>query len=344
MLTGDLSDFSLREVLEFLSAAGKSGLLTIRCAGIDGGVFLCDGGVCLALVDVTRVPLGPRMIALGLVDRETLREAGGTAGGTTFALVCGVMRAAVDAGEANMLAVDHTRDAVGWLNQLDNATFVFDSTVTADAWPFAPLPVEQLLVAAEGSAARWAELRETIDDLSLVPSSMVDPSSTIEVSLTAPQWRVIALTDGRRSVNEIIELSGLGQLETCRELAGLIDGGLVELVRPGGHSLVDTLLHDVRAVDAFAFGRGAPTLAEPFPASAPPSAGADPGRIATIADTGAALVSPEPPHASAHPVHQRGAALDAHSAVTPEHLTPAAVPPEVNVGLLNRLIDGARRR
>lgn len=342
MLTGDLSDFSLRNVLEFLSVARKSGLLTIRCASVDGGVFLRDGDVCLGLVDVTRVPLGPRLIARGLVDRAALREAGGGADGTTFGLACGLMRAASDADEASSMAVDHTCETIGWFDTRSNAQFVFDCTVAVDAWPFAPSPASGLLTGVERSAAVWRELRNVIDDLSLVPSCPVDPSSTAGVSLTAAQWRVVALADGRRSINEVIELIGLGQLETCRELAGLIDEGLIELVGAGGHTAIDTLLHDVRAVDALAFGREALAHDEPSPEASFP-AGADAEGIVAIADTGSAPL-PVPSQGDAHPVHNPRAAGDADSGAASAQTTSADVPSEVNVGLYNRLIDGARRR
>jgi len=340
MLTGDLTDFPLRNVLEFLASARKSGLLTIRWAGIDGGVFLRDGGVCLALVDVTRVPLASRMIALGLVGRGDLHGAAGGADGTTFGLACGLMRVATDATAARGMAVDHTRESLGWLDKGDNASFVFDCGVGVETWPFDPLPADEALAEAEHSAEQWADLRPAIDDLSLIPNCLMDPLSTTDVSLTAAQWRVVALVDGQRAINEIIELAGLGQLETCREVVGLVDDGLVELVRPGGHSAVDTLVHDVRAVDVFAFAHGALAYGEAPPAEQSHLA-AGAGRTAVAATT----TGPTSSDASApgeHPATERTA--DAGSTQAPDDQAAAEAMSDVNVGLLNRLIDGARRR
>jgi hypothetical protein len=339
MLTGDLTDFSLRNVLEFLASARKSGLLTIRWAGIDGGVFVRDGGVCLGLVDVTRVPLASRMIALGLVDRADLHGAAVGADGTTFGLACGLMRVATDAAAARGMAVDHTRESLGWLDKGDNATFVFDCGVAVETWPFEPLPAGEVLAEAEHSAEQWAELRPAIDDLSLVPNCLMDPMSTTDVSLTAAQWRVVALVDGQRAINEIIELAGLGQLETCREVVGLVDDGLVELIRPGGHSAIDTLVHDVRAVDAFAFARGALAYGEPPSAEQPLGAGT--GRTAIAATTGGPM-SPDVSPPGEHPATEGTA--DADGAQTPDDQAGAEAMSDINVGLLNRLIDGARRR
>ncbi|HSK97266.1 MAG TPA: DUF4388 domain-containing protein, partial [Euzebyales bacterium] len=162
MLSGDLTDFSLRDVLRLLATTGKSGLLTLHGAGSDGGVFVRDGGICLALVDVTRVPLGPRMIMTGSVDRETVAAAGRAADGTAFGLACALVRGVADAAAAATLVADHTREAIGWLSQYFAATFEFDPTIAVDAWPLAPLATEQVITDVERVAPHWAELRGVV--------------------------------------------------------------------------------------------------------------------------------------------------------------------------------------
>lgn len=357
MLTGDLSDFSLRNVIDFLAAARKSGLLTLRSSTGDGGVFLRDGRICLALVDVTRVPLGPRMVALGLLDREGLRDAGTAVDGTTFGLACGLMRGASDREAANALAGEHTREAVAWLDQYEHASFVFDCTVAVDAWPFDALPATQILADVEHSAAQWSQLRALIGDLALVPSCVVDPASWAQVDLTGAQWRIIALTDGHRSINDLIELSGLSQLETCRELATLVEHRLVELVRHGGHSGIDLLVSDARAVDAHAFGRAAHALDDasrfnvPEPVSQGPVRHVAPAGMPS-APAGSPTVSPAHTDPAAKVRAERSSARSAaaqhqvaHDAVEPatrERTRSGDAPSDTNAGLLNRLIDGVR--
>lgn len=251
MLSGDLTDFSLGHVLRLLSTTGKSGLLTLHGAASDAGVFVRDGGICLALVDVTRVPLGPRMIMSGIADRETVGAAARAADGTVFGLACALVRGVPDADAASALAADHTRETIGWLSQYAAAVFEFDPTIAVEAWPFEPLGTEELLADIERSAHQWTELRGVVDDLSLAPSCVPDLSDGAALSLTARQWRIVALVDGRRTIKELVEAVGLGQLDTGRELAGLVGEGLVELIGPGDHSAVDVLLQDVRTVDAF---------------------------------------------------------------------------------------------
>ena len=380
MLTGDLADFSLRSLLEFLSAERKSGLLTVRCAGVDGGVFLRDGGVCLALVDVTRVPLGPRLVALDLLDRRALRAAGSAGDGTTFGLACGLLRAATDADRANAVAVDQTCDALGWLDRQEHASFLFDHTVAVDDWPYAPLPAGDVLVAINGDADLWTGLRGVIDDLSAVPSPRLDVSSPAGVHLSPAQWRVVALSGGR-SLHEIIEVSGLGVLETCCEVAGLIDAGALELVAPGRRTAIDVLTADARAVDALAFTGAfarataiaphalAPvdaagsadaalldgvdvTAGLPAPHATADPAAPDPARpdgahdVATAADAASAAVLgwPQSPRDLRHAVHKPARGAGDEPAQRPEGGTRAPRARQgasaANADLLRRLTDG----
>jgi hypothetical protein len=159
-----------------------------------------------------------------------------------------------------------------------------------------------------------------------------------EIRLTTVQWRVVALADGRRSINDILELIGLTQLEVCRQLAGLSAAGLIELVRAGGHSAVETLLHDVRAVDALAFGRSMPADGEPsLPARSLSLPDTDFRAGVAIADAGPETASTAVLRAGTHPVHKWNAAPDGAEG------TPPAMPSDVNVDLFNRLLDGGRR-
>ena len=243
MLSGDVQDFALRDVLQLLSTTNKSGLLTLYQAGSSGGVFVRDGGVCLALVDVTRVSLGRRIVAAGLAEAKVVRTTLRAVDSSPFDSVCALMRVVSDAGRARALVAEHTRDAIGWLSQYAEARFTFDPTVRVEAWPFEPLATEDVLAGVERNAAQWAELHAVVGDLSLVPHCAPSPKDSADVTVTTPQWRVVALIDGRRSIRDLTELVGLGQLELCRELGGLVDRGLVELVAPDGrHSAVTPLL------------------------------------------------------------------------------------------------------
>ena len=341
MLSGDLTDFSLPDVLRLLSTARKSGVLTLHEPHHDAGVFVRNGAICLALIDVTRVPFGPRMIMKNIADRKTIAATSRTGSRTVFDLACALMRGVPDAEAASGLATDHTLETVGWLSQFSAAMFDFDPTVAVDAWPFEPLATERVVADIERGAPQWAELEGVVDDLSLMPSCVPEPPDAATLELTGRQWRIVALVDGQRTIKDLVEAVGLGVLETGRELAGLVSEGLVELVGPGGRSAVDVLLQDVQTFDGFA--TSPEWLAyDHVPAQRVP--GEPAGGVHSVA--GDAVVVTEDPATQPVQPHQepvvpsgeRDDPVDAGEAAP----TPADVASDANLGLLNRLIGPGR--
>jgi hypothetical protein len=321
-LSGELTDFSLQDVLRFLSATDASGVLLLQGAGTDAGMYLRDGRVCLALADVTRVPLGPRLIATGLADKAAVDAARGIGGGTTFGLACALMRTVGDAAAAATLIADHTAEAVGWLSLGSVTAFELDSTVAVKNWPLEPLATDEVLAAAERCAGQWTELRGVISDLSLVPSCVPERVEPAEIGLTARQWRIAAFVDGHRSVKDVLELTGLGQLDAACELKGLVEAGLLEMVAPGGRSIVETIAHDVWAAGPFAVGQ--PWFAHGDGVEAVPEP--------PVIERGPLLAS-RGPDAPSH--------ADDETAQPPDAVQPDAAS-DANLRLLNRLIDGNR--
>lgn len=105
---------------------------------------------------------------------------------------------------------------------------------------------------------------------------------------------------------------GLDQLELCREVGGLVDNGLVELVAPGGRRAVDILLPEVEPGDVVS-----DVLQEPA-TEVPPAEQSAAEAPVTLED------------------QQPGAATE------PDPLTQPSELADANVGLLNRLIGKDR--
>lgn len=231
MLTGDLSDFSLREVVQFLGAASKSGLLRLRHGESDSGILIRDGAVCVALADADAAAgLAARTVRAGLVDVDLLRKvAEDHRGAGGFAIAGALGRAIDDQAAALAVYAEHTRETVGWLGGHADAAFVFERSPQVHDWPFDALEQEALFADVDRRSAEWTALRKTFGDLSGVVGLVPEPATSAQFDVTRDHWHVIALIDGSRTVRHIVELSGEGHLETCRQLSVLIDAGLVEL-------------------------------------------------------------------------------------------------------------------
>lgn len=75
----------------------------------------------------------------------------------------------------------------------------------------------------------WASIQEQVPTLTMVPRLVPNPSTgTTEINLEAEEWRVLTMVNGKNSVAQIAQRSGLGEFRTCEIIAKLLASGLIE--------------------------------------------------------------------------------------------------------------------
>lgn len=249
MLTGDLKDYSLREILQFLATTSSSGVLELHNVESHAGIAFRDGGICLALLDMDGVQgLAARMVRAGGVDVPRLQALGAEHSGDAVDLAAALAtETAAHAGAAEVFR-EHTYETLGWLTRRDEASFLFEGSEQLEDWPFDVANLDAVLEIVDDRADAWQELADTVSDLTRICSPVPEVTEVDEISLTAEQWRVLSLVDGRRPLKDLIELSGIGHLETCRHLHQLVAAGIVELVAADGASSLDQMVTGLDAL------------------------------------------------------------------------------------------------
>ena len=350
MLQGTLNDFTLADVFSLLALTKKTGALRVTSDGTDGRVFVREGLICLALSDAKRVPLGARLVGAGLVDedqvRATIQQHTGDSVAVTEALLAS---GHVEDRVLSVFLREQIVDAIFELMRLDSGSFNFD----ADA-PALNRGVGLSVVDVVGEVTRrleeWQVLGQRIPSplavLAMVPSAA---SGREGVTLAAEQWELLALIDGRRTVTDVVELTGRGEFATCRVLGDLVQGGLIQAVDPaqGEQSDLAKLIaarEALRALENVEKGGISPRLSSAAPLAAgasrirwvesppeaPAAAAARPAvmasRTRTAADAPVGESKPaEPKAAETTPAESKPA--DAPAAAVVEPAKPAVVAP-----------------
>lgn len=371
-LEGTLDAFSLPDIFQLLSYTKKTGALHLRRTADSGEpahgvVHLRDGAVTGARADVRRQALGRRIVGAGVVDEQTLAEA---VARVQTDPSCGLARALADSGSlsedfSRALATEQATDAVFDLLRWPDGEFAF---VVDEADPDdlgATLPVEDVVAEGQRRLQTWAEAQMPAPDavVALAPSPAADPV------LSRDEWSLLSLVDGRRTVAELVILSGRGDYVAVSAIAGLVDRGLLALGGSAGdlarrHELLSVLEGDAALPPAPAAPSPPPT-SPPAPRSSAPAARAD--RAPVIPERPEPFTSPRRPEhaeepapayarasaASPRPAAAVGAAAAAASVGEVHGATamqPAPQPagdyierdPSVNKSLLLRLIAGVR--
>jgi hypothetical protein len=257
VLEGDLSDFSLPEVLQLLAFTSKSGRLTLRDGTRRGRIDVRDGRVLDVSADTSRLPVARRLLGVGLLDAERLRVllAERDELPTDHDLVESLL--AEDgadppdtADELRAVLRDQHIDAAAELLRWHEGDFRFDASV---------------LVPDEGSTADVAGLIEEVQERAAAAEQLearlgdADQRVAIrrpddDVTVPAEGWGLLALVDGRRTVDDVVRLSGVGDYAARRTLVQLLDLGVVTVDADAGEVTDDelvaahALLSDVEAV------------------------------------------------------------------------------------------------
>lgn len=361
-LEGTLDAFSLSDIFSLLSGTRKTGTLHLRREGAHGAVHLRGGEVTGARSDVARQALGRRLVGAGLVDDETLANAveqlvdhPGDGLGRVLA-----ERAGLDAGTVRAIAAEQLTDAVFDLLRWPDGAFAFvvDETDPDDLG--ASMTVDAVLEEGRRRLAAWGALTASVPAPDAVVSFVPAPGAP--PALTLDEWQLLAYVDGRRTVADLVVLSGRGDFAIVGALAALVERGLLQIRTASGGDGGSAMLRRQQLLAAL---EGMPIPEDPA-APAPAPAVAPSGAPATgptlvpaqSGDRGAVLPArPEPFTADRRPEHPDSApvttvtaaggsgtvgAVQGSLALAPDAVTVAERDPSIDKSVLLRLIAGVR--
>ncbi|MPZ87282.1 MAG: DUF4388 domain-containing protein [Nitriliruptorales bacterium] len=255
MLSGTLDAFGLPDVFQLLAITKKSGTLRISTQGSDGRVEFRQGEIAYAVSDTRRMPLAARLLGGGLVNDAQLRQLvaaqrGGAAALSTALLDDGVL----DEETFDIFVREQIQDAVFELMRLEEGSFAFDGQeddeVPEEGAVRLTVSTESLITEGLRRLKEWPDIQDhVVTSDAVVTIAPQPPSDSVQVSMDAEQWRLLTFVDGRRTVRDLVDLTGQGEWTTCQVIAGLVVAGLVEVVDPaaGGRTGVSELVarHDL---------------------------------------------------------------------------------------------------
>ncbi len=106
----------------------------------------------------------------------------------------------------------------------------------------------------------WAEAEKQGPPLTMVPRLVPNPSSgTTEINLEAEEWRVLTMVNGRNTIDQIAQRSGLGEYRTREIIAELLANGLIE---DRDSYSVETIIPELERIATNNLGANATVLLE----------------------------------------------------------------------------------
>jgi hypothetical protein len=242
-LEGSLDTFGLSDIFTLLSMTGKSGALHLARDGVEAVVHFRDGAISSAVSDRSRHALARRLVGTGVVDAATLTRAteslDAASDGTPPRGLVGALSelAKVAPDVLRKAAEEQILDAVFDLLRWPDGTFGFDVDEPDPDDVDVRRPVDEVLTGARQRLDSWAGRKTSVPTRDTVLS--VAAAIGEDATISPPEWAVLALVDGVRSVAELCELAGRGDYVTVTTLADLVDRGLLHADAAGVRAVVE---------------------------------------------------------------------------------------------------------
>lgn len=255
-ISGNLRDFKLADVLMWANQGGTNGVLRIvRSDGQEGSVHIRDGEVFFATSDLSRQPLGARLVQARHLTRSQLDEAlhrQGELGPDAPRLG----RILVDEGflsprTLEIFVHDQIQDTVFDLMRWEEGHFEMEPKRGAASEDIGyAVPIESLVEEGLRRLDEWAHvIRRAPASSARFRLSRAAAETGSYVGLKPPEWRLVTLMDGSRDVRALARELCVNELELLKTLDRMRAMGLIETV---DGQAPPTAAEDFAAADAIA--------------------------------------------------------------------------------------------
>lgn len=227
-IKGALTDVSLADISQLLGMGGKTGCLTLTNNGNSGRVYFEGGSVIYASVVNRPDRIGELLVAREVINADQLAAAMAQKALGTGQRLGEVL---VELGSLTLEKLQEyislqIEEAVYLIFQWSEGTFEFEPDVMPEEGFFrVSVSIDALLMEGARRVDEWSVVEKKITSMDLIFSLERNPLEDESLDLTDDQKGIIPLLDGKRSVTNLVEDSGLAEFDTGKALYGLIQAG-----------------------------------------------------------------------------------------------------------------------
>ncbi len=257
-LTGTLRDFGIAEILQLIGQQAKSGVLHLKSRDDVIHIAMAEGNLVSAesLSRKARDRLGSMLVRAEIITKEDLDRALEVQKRTLRRLGDVLVELELvtkeDLSETTAL---QTTETVYRLFHWKSGTYEFEpGDVDWDRETVTPLRAESVLMEGFRQVDEWPLIRKRIPSTAMTFERLralehgrkarrtkgdgePSPGRTGEMgSVGANEARVYALVSPGRMVEKIVDLSRLGEFETCKALSNLVTLGYLKPIPPANRA------------------------------------------------------------------------------------------------------------
>src|SRR2546425_630839 len=240
-IEGPLRELGIHDVFQLLDLSRKTGALrvTSELRHNEGTIYFDSGVIVSAEIRSNPHPLGALLLRTGKIteaDLERARDMQQRQGDKRrlgeILVALGVITQREVERQIRFQIEEVVFEVMSWNEGYFSFNEQPETKVPTEV--SVRIPVEALLMEGARRIDEWSRIENRIPHVGVVPLLAPPPESGGgELDLLPPEWEVLALVDGHRSVRGLATELGRSDFEVAKTLFGLESAGVVVLVDPG---------------------------------------------------------------------------------------------------------------
>jgi len=240
-IEGPLRELGIHDVFQLLDLSRKTGALrvTSELRHNEGKIYFDNGVVVSAEIRSNPHPLGALLLRTGKIteaDLERARDMQQRQGDKRrlgeILVALGVITQREVERQIHFQIEEVVFEVMSWNEGYFSFAEETESKVPTEVT--VRIPVEALLMEGARRIDEWSRIENRIPHVGVVPSLAPPPEGGGgELDLLPPEWEVLALIDGQRSVRGLATELGRSDFDVAKTLFGLESAGVIVLVDPG---------------------------------------------------------------------------------------------------------------
>lgn len=235
-LKGNLRDFTITQLLNLINLAKKTGTLVVEGANETALVSFRDGKLAFAELrqeDNSLATVLYKANKFTLAQYRTLKTRAANMGDKELGLLL-VNAGYITRQDVLLTLQNHFVSVVNRLFTWVEGMFQFQNDILPpDDKIVTRIDLENIIIEGSRKLREWEQLQDELPNLDMALKFTDRPGANLsKVNLSVQEWKVVSYISPQNTMRQISRINQMNDLELRRIVYGLLQAGLVELVRP----------------------------------------------------------------------------------------------------------------
>lgn len=237
-LKGNLRDFTISQLLNLINLARKTGTLVVEGPGEIARVFFREGKLSYAAIEQEDNSLAAVLQRTNRITNSQYRlikEKASRMSDKELGLVL-INAGYVSQDDILVSLQQYFLAVVRRLFTWGEGFFRFDQgELSMNGKITVRIDLENLIIEGSRQLRELEKLQEEIPTIDMALKFTDRPGTNLRnINLSVQEWRVVSFVNPKNSMRQIARATKMNELEIRRVIYGLLQAGLVEIIRPAG--------------------------------------------------------------------------------------------------------------